>query len=693
MQLSARRVQILNYVIKESKGVPTQQLSRRLSISQRALNYDLEQINSWLDYHSWGKIITDNCVVRLESSFQNEILQNVSQEENYIYSIEERLALEFLHIALSTQPVTTHIFSDLFDVSRNTLFADIKELKEDLEKHKILLKSAGVNGYELHGNEETIRLFIQKKLIGLETSLPRQIVEELIENSLREITGRDDCYYKLGRQLVAEFEKKMSTYLVQSEAQQIVSIMLAAFIRSKQGFVYRLSDQEKDALEETEEYQTLLKMRQSYFDAQLEFIDDEIYYITIILLGSQNFDTITKEVESEYIRGFVKDLIDNFQRVACVRFSDEEYLRNRLYLHIRPLYYRLKYGVNIKNSLFSQIMSMYLDNFFYTKKAIHLSGGEIADLITDEEIAFICIYMTSSLGAGKNQEQIGYHKRILIVCGEGVASAVLLREQLKDFLGYAFEFDIVPAGKVSGEMLDSYVLIISTVRLDIAEPYKEKIIYTGPILSSEDRRNILLVVNDMEAFSVDSFELNRTMDIIRQHATINDEQQLYLALMKNQLHAYGRNQHTKALTAKEILKTGGSVESSYPVSLDYVLSQNVNRILDDSGKEEQAMLQMLAHINDGKGVYSFADGFILEYFQGITNEVRVAVTLFEDRHLVYQGEEYKGVVTISCTDNESHYPLLSVLYMYFENEEKVKGLLEIDGNSQDKLEHIITNLK
>ena len=90
------------------------------------------------------------------------------------------------------------------------------------------------------------------------------------------------------------------------------------------------------------------------------------------------------------------------------------------------MYYRLKYGVPVENKLLPQIRETYLDNFFYTKRALQLTGGMIAQLMTDEEAAFLCAYMASALNtapASPPQRRL----KILIVCNSGVASAVLMR--------------------------------------------------------------------------------------------------------------------------------------------------------------------------------------------------------------------------------------------------------------------------
>jgi mannitol operon transcriptional antiterminator len=44
-------------------------------------------------------------------------------------------------------------------------------------------------------------------------------------------------------------------------------------------------------------------------------------------------------------------MVDDFQTYACVQFKHREELEKNLLIHMKPAYYRLKYGLHLQNEL------------------------------------------------------------------------------------------------------------------------------------------------------------------------------------------------------------------------------------------------------------------------------------------------------------------------------------------------------
>ena len=56
--------------------------------------------------------------------------------------------MAFLRIALSSEPVTIGVLMDSFGVSRNTVIADVHEIRESLDSLGLSLSSVAAAGYE-----------------------------------------------------------------------------------------------------------------------------------------------------------------------------------------------------------------------------------------------------------------------------------------------------------------------------------------------------------------------------------------------------------------------------------------------------------------------------------------------------------------------------------------------------------------
>lgn len=74
--------------------------------------------------------------------------------------------------------------------------------------------------------------------------------------------------------------------------------------------------------------------------------------------------------------------------------------------------------------------------------SIRSVGGEIGELITEDEISFLVMFVEShmaDLEMGRESSSAG---RILIICGTGVSTSVFVRSQLQDILGDGFQYDL-----------------------------------------------------------------------------------------------------------------------------------------------------------------------------------------------------------------------------------------------------------
>ena len=71
------------------------------------------------------------------------------------------------------------------------------------------------------------------------------------------------------------------------------------------------------------------------------------------------------------IHSIVDRMIKDFQHYACVLFQDFNGLFTDLYLHMKPAFYRVKYGIEIENPLRNTIQENYEEVYFLTKKVIH----------------------------------------------------------------------------------------------------------------------------------------------------------------------------------------------------------------------------------------------------------------------------------------------------------------------------------
>lgn len=527
LELNSRMAYILNATVKEKGRVPISSILDDLKISKRTFYFELKKTNDWLKLNELGSIQISGQQLIVEPKNSGKLRSRLGEMKGYLFSVEERRKMEIFFIALSYHAVTIDKMQSFFDVSKNTILNDIGDLKKTLLRYDIKICSSAKKGYHFVGEEFSIRRVISKEILTMTNRVPQETLQELLQDSMDSITHSNVDYRLLIRGIIHDYENLLQTQLVQSDIQNVITMIVVAYIRSSRKFELNMDIQEKQAIAETREYQTVQLLVRKLHEEHLTLSVNETFYITILFLGIKNFDFQTRVSEKNFIMQTTESIIENFMQITGLTFQNKDVLYSRLYLHIKPMYYRLKYGIHISNPILEKIRTMYPDILEYTREAVQKTGGEIASLITEDEIAYLCIYMASFLKEyhGEKFDK----KKILIVCGAGVSTSVLIREQLLDFLGDLFSYQLSPAGELKEDELADYLLVISTVMLDLEA---KNIIYTGPILDEKTKMQIVRFLMNCNCFSGNHVTIHDVIQAMKEENIAFNESEMFLKLLQ-----------------------------------------------------------------------------------------------------------------------------------------------------------------
>lgn len=542
MELNARSIRLLQILLQSRHGVLFTELTARLKITRRILYYDLQKVNQWLCTFKLGKVDVTAGWLLLETDDAQEIFRHLKNLKSYIFSAEERRALIILMLTLSAEPVTGSTLQSLLSVSKNTIQGDISACKKGLQKSLRLCGSTpGKRGYCLIGDETVIRKLIGRQMFVLKSEQMQMFIGELLQKSMELILRKNRInFIKLANESVAEYERFLGTQLVYCDMTSPDLMILSACVRSIMGFDFNPDVQEKRSLENTREYSAVLLIMRRLSDAGIDLHKDEAYYITALLLGINNFDFDTAGAENDFIRSFAAKLVNNFENVAGIIFGDKDRFTGRLYLHIRPMYYRLKYGIEIDLPLARHIKSMYAEIYEFTHEALKRTDAEMSEIIPDGELAYLSIYMASYLG---EQEAKPVCKRpgVLIICGAGVASSVLLRDQLSELLGDSVTYSLASARQAESLPLSGYCIVVTTVPIERAIG---SVIQTGAILSEGDRERIIDLICKDEAYSHVLREVEEILHLVSKHSNMSEITKLKRDLFR---HALKKGDYSKGV--------------------------------------------------------------------------------------------------------------------------------------------------
>lgn len=281
---------------------------------------------------------------------------------------------------------------------------------------------------------------------------------------------------------------------------------------------------EQVILRQTREYGAAQEVCNKLADIfQLEIPQNEVDYITTYILSAKvNYTTLDLvEEEAPHWRIIIRRMVDDFQRYACIEFYDRTGLENNLLIHLKPAYYRIKYGLCLENSLVEPIRKKYPDIFILTKKIMHYLEESTGQSINDDEVAFIAMHF----GAWMRREGIRpvTRKKVLLVCANGVGTSHILRSQLEGLFSMVDILRTVSLREYMQYEKEADFVISTTSLIGGKKP----VFVVSPILSDTETESLLKKVNALFRLPQRQITLvSAIMEIINRHADVREQDTL-----------------------------------------------------------------------------------------------------------------------------------------------------------------------
>lgn len=467
--INNRSRKILNMIMAATDHISLEEIAAELKLSKRSIYYEICKINEWLSVYNLPELeITRGKGIYLEEKQKTEIeniIERVKEETEYIFSPMERVYVIICYIIHGEDPIYVEDLMKYCDVSRNTIFNDMKAVVNKLQEFDLKLQYDAKNGYYIIGDCIRVRAIF---------FLYFNILHPLFESGILKFIKKDqvDQYYrKLGI-----IENDLKTQYVDGILLSLAALMP---MMQKNNSDLKFPDLKVEELKNTREFGLVDR----YFP---ELCEPEKIYLSLHLLGSRIstasddiFDSISNQSDYE----LAKALVAEFEKVACVNFEGREELERALFIHINASMYRYQYGIQIGNPMLNEIVREYPNLFDITRIVCKYLEQQVGLPIPDGEVAYLALHFGAYL-KGYSFEDIKL--RILIVCVNGISTGNMMKSEVAKLLPQAEIIDVVAASdfKNAQEKCD---LVISTVKLRSMVP----VIVVSPILKDFDRKNIL----------------------------------------------------------------------------------------------------------------------------------------------------------------------------------------------------------
>ncbi|WP_394219576.1 BglG family transcription antiterminator [Halobacillus trueperi] len=509
MELNERSNKILQELVVNPRITSTT-LEKKYELTRRQLGYSFNKINAWLVSHNLpeiertrqGQFIIDRSIFARVNGEQKSTIGTA------VLSEKQRVSLVILML-LSRKELSLNHFSFELDFSKNTILNDLKQAQSFLDSYGVTIKYSRKSGYMLEGKEIQIRRVLLK------------VTYELLMYSG---AGKVKELALLPREQVMRFKKKIEKFEAQlniqftDEKMEIMPYILTLILRRiERGFIITSFPVNHEDISSTNEYRVIGEILESIDIPEEERLFMTLHLLTTNVYRSEELADIGSIGE---LIPVIEQMIQLFERSACIYFQDREQLINKLFQHIRPAYYRIKYGLTETQIIQESITEELKEVHHLVKRSIAPLEAYIGAGIPDNEVT----YVTMLIGGWMTRQGESIEKKVkaIVVCPQGVSVSRLLFNQLTELFPEFVFLDSLSVREYMEYELD-YDYVFSTTMLDS----EEKVMVCKTFLNQEDRLRLRKqVMMEVQGYVLDDIHVDHLMDIIKNHTTIHDEKAL-----------------------------------------------------------------------------------------------------------------------------------------------------------------------
>lgn len=669
--MNARCKAILHMLVESDTYLPQQQIADAMNISKRSIYYDICRINEWLEFHHIPEVEMVRGkglrISRTAKEMISECSEQIEKDDNYILSPTERGNLILCIIVYMQKPVYIDVLIDYCGVSRNTVFNDLRILTNQLLNYDLKLEYEPKSGYRIGGDPIKVRAIFLMCFHEL---------HPLFERPLFDFVDRQQIAQNIEK--LNHIEDELKTKYVEGNLDALAALLP---IMAEGNTELHFQNLKKNELAQTREF----RMIQKYFP---DLIETEQIYLCLHLLGARVTvvsNDIFEEDSNQKVYEITKALISEFEKIACVKFEDEEELGRALFVHINSSLYRYQYGIQIIDSMSEDIIREYPDLFDITKIVSKYIERQIGLPIQDAEVAYLSLHFGAHLPIA-NVDRVAL--RILVVCANGISTGHMLKRELQKLLPDA-EIVAVIAEEDVQDAKSICDIIISTVKITSEVP----VVHVHPILTGKDKEEILRHVKNTTAVSYaeNLFTLIKPYVNKVNHSVVHKCIEEYLLgakpaavanatqpanrlldfLTLDHIRIYdGEYRWTEAIRecGKCLLKAG-SIQKQY---IDTIISQ-----LRYYGPYMFITSRVvLAHSKPEDGV----------------NQLDVSLHIFKKSVPFSDFHEANVIIMLAAKDQESHLRILRDMLEVFSIQTKIDDILQ-QNTSEEVLEYLRKALK
>lgn len=660
MKLDSRCQWLLNRLMEASDYTSVHDIAMEKNVSKRSVYYDLCKINDWLDMHNITRLDIERNKGIFVTTIQKEMIANIiddtTVDNSYTFSPMERIRIIICMIIYTDRAIYIEDLMNDCDVSRNTIFNDLKVVTKKIQEYDLVLTYEVRKGYQIQG--DTIR----KRAIFF---LNFNLLTPLFNRGVLKFLHAEDIYMYLNR--LKDIEQKLNMKYVDG---LLLSLAALLSVMVKEQVPLALDDVDIEQIEKTQEYELVAQ-------GFSELIKEECCYLCLHLLGSRiqaiPID-VKKSDKDKEVYELAKALVSEFKKIACVEFDEQYEVERSLFVHLKASLYRYRYGIQLGNPLIHDIVKEYPSLFEITKRACEYLVQQIGVPIPDAEIAYLTLHFGGFLRSSKSKNEV---LKILIVCPNGISTGNMLKGEISSLLPNAKILDVVSLIDVH-KYTQRCNLLISTVKIKSDVP----VVVVHPILSDADRIAILKRSMHNASLQLPCIDTDALFHLVKKYVDMDKQDSLrkdihdFLQVNRKRVDIDTKD-HKKGL--RSFLHASHIQVSYQAMTWQESLHFAAAPLLKNKSIEEAYIYNILTQLQY-YGPYMFiAPNIVLAHAkpEDGCHHLDISMAIFKKDISFSPHHEAKIILVLSCVDQERHLPILRDIMRLFSIQTKVDALLQL----------------
>lgn len=493
-KLEKSQKEFLMLLLENENPQSIQSIQDQLDISRRTVYYIVNKINDVFYDLRMEPINNKRGQGYYLTSDQKKVVDSILHSDGTLQNLSPDERVHYLICWMMYPKANIHIenIMELFDISRNSVFNDLKDLKSEIEKYDVSLYFDIKNGYMINGQVFSKRALLLYYLKILLKKIHYKSIEFLDVSEV-------ETFYSRLQQISLKMHNEYDDYNLLAIA---CLLNIVHYVDEKFDFsILELRD-----LEKTEE----LHMIDKYFQ---DLNVHERLYLTIHLLGSKAGSVIRLDDSQRDIQLFelALHLVDLFERQTSCDISEKNELVNSLYMHFKLSMYYYQLSIQISNTLLEDVKENYGNLYQMIKNLCESMDDEFPFILTDSEIS----YITMHFGGHLKQVQGKFYAliRVLIVCPSGISTSTLLKREVEDLYANVTVIAATAAENIA-QYKENIDFIVSTIDLDTDIPW----IKVNAILTKDDKSKIASMISlNMQTYKLNKDNFSGLFSIIQKY--------------------------------------------------------------------------------------------------------------------------------------------------------------------------------